>query len=137
MDLMKLGISLLTKQFSGSVSEGQAGSALSGLLGDGQGGLDIAGLVSKFAGGGGLGSMVGSWLGDGANEGVNPGQLMEMFGGDKLSAFAGNLGVDQDSATQGLGNVLPDLVDQSSSGGSLLDSVGGLGGALDMAKKLF
>lgn len=32
MDLMKLGISLLTKQFPGSVSEGQAGNALSGLL---------------------------------------------------------------------------------------------------------
>ena len=60
-----------------------------------------------------------------------------MFGGDKLSAFAGKLGVDQDNATEGLSSVLPNLVDQSSSGGSLLDSVGGLGGAMDFAKKLF
>ncbi|MEZ5523592.1 MAG: YidB family protein [Pseudomonadales bacterium] len=137
MDIMKLGISLLTKYFSGSVSEGQAGKALSGLLGDGQGGLDIAGLVSKFSGAGGLGSIVGSWLGDGANEGINPAQLMEVFGQDKLSAFAGNLGVDENSAIQGLSRVLPDLIDQSSSGGNLLDSVGGLSGAMDQAKKLF
>ena len=137
MDLMKLGISLLTQQFSGSVSEGQASNALAGLLGDGQGGLDIAGLVSKFAGGAGLGSIASSWLGDGANQDINPTQLMQVFGGDKLSAFASNLGVDQARATQGLANVLPSLVDQASSGGNLLGSVGGISSAMGFAKKLF
>jgi hypothetical protein len=29
------------------------------------------------------------------------------------------------------------MVDKASSGGSLLDAVGGLGGAMDMAKKFF
>jgi uncharacterized protein YidB (DUF937 family) len=60
-----------------------------------------------------------------------------MFGGDKLSSFAGILGIDQDAATKALGAVLPKLIDMSSSGGSLLDSAGGLGGAIDMAKKFF
>ena len=62
---------------------------------------------------------------------------MEMFGGDKLANFANQLGLDQDSANNGLSEMLPNLVDKSSSGGNLLESVGGLGGALDMAKKLF
>lgn len=137
MDLMKIGMSLLSQHFSGSVSEEQAGNALSGLLGDGSGGLDIAGLVTKFSANGGLSSVVSSWLGDGANDSVGVGQLLEMFGGDKVSEFASNLGVDQDNALEGLSSVLPNLVDQSSSGGNLLDSVGGLSGVFDAAKKLF
>lgn len=137
MDLMKIGISLLTKQFSGSVSDDQAGSALSELMGDGAGNLDISSLISQLSSGDGLGNLVSSWLGDGDNEGINPGQLLEVFGGDKIAAFASSLGVDSDTATTGLSNMLPDLIDQGSSGGNLLDSVGGIGGALDMAKKFF
>jgi uncharacterized protein YidB (DUF937 family) len=133
MDLMKLGVSLLSKQFSGSVSEGQASNALSGLLGDSQGGLDIAGLVGKFAGNSELAAIVSSWLGDGENKSINLAQLKEVFGGDKLSEFAGNLGLDQESAAQGLTSILPKLVDQSSSGGLL----GGAASAMDFAKKLF
>jgi len=136
MDLMKLGVSLLSKQFSGSVSEGQASNALSGLLGDNQGGLDIAGLVGKFAGNSELAAIVSSWLGDGENKSINLAQLKEVFGGDKLSEFAGNLGLDQERAADGLSNVLPKLVDQSSSGG-VLDMLGGASGAMDFAKKLF
>ena len=33
--------------------------------------------------------------------------------------------------------MLPQLIDKSSSGGDLLDAVGGVGGALNMAKGLF
>ncbi|MFT6928227.1 MAG: hypothetical protein ACJAZP_003877, partial [Psychromonas sp.] len=62
--------------------------------------------------------------------------LKEVFGGDKLSEFAGNLGLDQESAAQGLSSILPKLVDQSSSGG-VLDMLGGAAGAMDFAKKLF
>lgn len=137
MDIMKLATDLLTQQFGGAVSEDGAKNALSGLLGDGSGGIDIAGLASKFASSGGLKDIVGSWLGDGANSSINPAQLMEMFGGDKLSSFASNLGVDQEQATSGLSEVLPNLMDKASSGGNILESVGGLSGALDFAKKLF
>lgn len=137
MDIMKLGISLLTQKFAGSVSESQAGNALTALLGGSGGGLDIAGLVSQFANSGSLGGIVNSWLGDGSNQAINPSQLVEMFGSDKLAGFASGLGLDQDSANQGLSEILPDLIDQSGSGGSLLDSVGGLEGAMDFAKKLF
>jgi len=137
MDFMKMGVSLLTEHFGGDVSDEQADSALSGLIGDGDGGIDIAGLIEKFTSGGGLGDMVGSWLGDGENEGVDPTQLLEMFGGDKIAEFASNLGVDQESATQGLSDILPQLLDQGSAGGDLLESVGGLDSVFDFVKKLF
>jgi uncharacterized protein YidB (DUF937 family) len=133
VDLMKLGVSLISQQFSGSVSEDQASNALSGLLGDNQGGLDIAGLIGKLAGNSELATIVSSWLGDGENKSINPAQLQEIFGGDKLSEFARNLGLDKEIAAQGLSSILPKLVDQSSSGGML----GGASGALDFAKKLF
>jgi uncharacterized protein YidB (DUF937 family) len=137
MDLLQIGSQLLAKQLGGDVSEEKAGNALSGLLGDGSGGLDIAGLVGKFASSAALGNIVGSWLGDGGNKSIDPSQLLEMFGGDKLSAFAASLGLNQETATNGLSEVLPSLIDKSSSGGDLLESVGGLGGALNMAKKFF
>ena len=138
MDLMKLGSQLLSQQMGGNVSEDSAANALSSLLGDGKGGIDIGSLVQKFSGGDNpLGGIVSSWLGDGNNEGMGASQLSDMFGEGKLAEFAGKLGIDQEQAKEGLSNALPNLVDQASSGGNLLDSVGGLSGALDMAKKLF
>lgn len=137
MDIAKLATQLITEQFQGKVSEQNASSAISGLLGGDGGGLDIGSLVSKMASGGGLGDLVGSWLGDGENKGINASQLLEMFGGDKISQFSNALGVNQEEATTGLSEVLPKLVDKSSSGGNLLEGIGGIGGALNMAKKFF
>ena len=137
MDLMKIATQLLTEQFKGKVSADKAGSALSTLMGDGDGGINIADIVSKMSGSGNLAGMVGSWLGDGGNDSMQPSQLVEVFGGDKISSFAKTIGVDQESATSGLAGMLPKLIDKSSSGGDLLSSVGGLGGAMNMAKKLF
>jgi uncharacterized protein YidB (DUF937 family) len=60
-----------------------------------------------------------------------------LFGGDKISAFASQLGISDEQAADSLADAVPQIVDQGSSGGNLLDAVGGLSGALDMAKKLF
>jgi hypothetical protein len=40
-------------------------------------------------------------------------------------------------AAGGLSDALPQMVDKASSDGSLLDSIGGVSGALGMASKLF
>ena len=137
MDILKLGSELLARHLGGQIDTSTAQNALAGLLGGADGQLDIAGLVSQFAGSGSIGDIMGSWLGDGGNQAINPAQLLEMFGDNKLADFAGKLGVDQAAATDGLASVLPEMIDKGSSGGNLLDSVGGLGGALGMAKKLF
>lgn len=97
--------------------------------------IDIAQLVSKISSGGAM-SAVSSWLGDGANEPADGLNVAEIFGQNKISAFASSLDIDSDSATKGLTDMLPDLISNETEGGgsSLLDSVGGLGG---IAKKFF
>jgi len=110
--------------------------ALGQLLSDGDGSLNFSSLVSNMN----LGSLMGiaaSWLGDGENESISTNQLSELLDSDKLSTFANQLGLDEDSALSGLTEAIPAVVDKSSSGGNLLDSIGGLDGALSMAKSIF
>ena len=139
MDLMQIGAQLLQSKLGGNAQMGDITSALSGLLGGDN--FDIGSLISKLQGSGGLASMASSWLGDGANEAMSGSQVMELFGKDKVSEFASKLNVDEDTATNGLADMLPQLIDKASSGGSMLESamgsVGGVGGLMGMAGKLF
>ncbi len=144
MDLMKIGTQLILSKLGGNASEGGVAEALSSLLGGGKsdGGLDLGSLVSGMLGNsnsestsGGLTDILSSWLGDGDNDAVSGNQIKEMLGGDKISEFASKLGVDDDTAADSLAEAVPQMVDKGSSGGSLLDSVGGISGAINLAKK--
>ncbi len=135
MDLMELGTSLIKSKLGGNTN-GDIGGALGNLFGGSGGGFDLGGLVSNMMGGG-LGDTVSSWLGDGDNDPISSDQVKELFGSDKVSAFANELGVDEDTAADTLADAVPQMVDKSSSGGFLLDMVGGMDGVMDMAKKLF
>jgi uncharacterized protein YidB (DUF937 family) len=143
MSLLKTG----AQMFIDSKRSGDAGSgldigsvtaALSGLTGRGGGGegFDLGGLVSMMSSGG-LGDMAKSWLGDGGNDEITPSQITDMFGADKIASFASQMGISNEEAAGGLSDALPHMVDKGSSGGSLLDSLGGVSGAIDMAGKLF
>ena len=134
MDIIALGARLLGGKLG--LSEDQARTALAGLLGGGDGQPDIAGLVSRLGQSGGLSDIVASWLGDGDNQPVSADSLKQALGGN-LSEFASKLGVDENQAAEGLAEALPQMVDKGSSGGQLLDSLGGVQGALGMAKKFF
>jgi len=130
MDLKSMAIKMVMQKMGGG-DEGAIGNALSGLLGGGSDGdLDIGGLVGKFAGGD-TANAAKSWLGDGANEAVSGEQVSNALGQDKVAAFAEQLGIGQEEAGGALSDLLPNLIDQNSSGGDLL---GGLAG---MASKLF
>ncbi len=133
MDLMKLGTQMLLSKMTGG-SSGNAMSALTGLLGSSDGGLDLGSIVSKMQGGD-MANIASSWLGKGSNESIGADQLRSMFGDDKISEFASQLGTDEDSALSGLSEALPNMVDQGSPDGSLLDSLGGIGGLASMASK--
>ena len=141
-DLLKMGASaFMNSQNSGDAGSGldlgSLTSALSGLTGDSEeGGLDIGSILGKMQEGG-LGEMAQSWLGDGDNAAVDSNQITEMFGADKISEFASRLGMSQEEAVGGLSDALPQMVDNASSGGSLLDSIGGISGAINLAGKLF
>ena len=139
MDLMQLATQLFT-QYLGSAGKnldaGGVQSALGQLLGASGGNLDLGGLVSKLDGGG-LASLAMSWLGDGGNDAISADQIIGLFGQSQVDGFASQLGLDSGAAAGGLAGMLPDLIDQNSKGGSLLDMAGGAGGLLGAASKLF
>ena len=129
MDIMDIATKMLGDKFGG----GDA-SALKGVLGKliwGGDSLDLAGLVSGLKDKG-LGNIAASWLGDGENTAISADQAKDVIGGDNIKQAAQALGTDKGSLLDGLKDLLPQMVDKSSSGGSLLDSLGGLGG---IAKK--
>ena len=136
MDIAAIATKLLNDNTGLSLDAATVNSALSGLIGDGQGGIDLAGLAGKMSQNGDLGAVLSSWLGDGANSAISGDSIASLFGQADISKFASQLGVDPATATQGLANALPGVVDQASSGGSLLDSVGGVDGLMGMAKSL-
>ena len=124
MDLKDMATKMFMDNVGGNADAGAAGNALSQLIGDGQD-MDIVGMVSKLSGGD-LAGAARSWLGDGNNDSVSAEQITEGLGADKIAQFASQLGLSQQDAAGGIAQMLPKLVDQSSKGGSLLDSVGGL-----------
>ena len=115
---------------------GAVASALKKLLPVDGDDLNIGALFAQF-GSGGLTSVVGSWLGDGDNDAIAGTNIVDTFGSDKVASFASELGMDSDKATEGLAGMIPELIDKNSSGGSLLDSVGGAAGMASFANKLF
>lgn len=137
MDIMKLGASMLSEKLGVDLDPDKISGALGGLLGNESGDLDLAGIASKMSSSGDLGGIVSSWLGDGANEAISADKLAGLFGSDKIAAFAEQLGTDAGSAADGLAQALPEIMDKSSSGGNLLDMVGGAEGLMGAAKKLF
>lgn len=126
MDLMKMAAQLFAdKVGAGDLDIGTIAGALKNLLPSDGGDLDIASLVSKFSSEGGLASLASSWLGDGNNEALSVSNLMSVLGEDKVSQFAGSLGMDSGTAANGLSEMIPDLINQGSSGGELLKDVAG------------
>ena len=137
MDLMELGAQLLSDKTGTQLDQNSVMSALTGLLGDGQGNVDFGALASKIASSGQLGDILSSWLGDGANSAISAEDILGIFGESNVSDFASKLGTSTGDAAGGLADVLPELMDKASSGGNILDSLGGAEGLLGAAKSLF
>jgi uncharacterized protein YidB (DUF937 family) len=105
--------------------------ALSGLLPTQGGDLDIQALAGQFMSNGGLASLATSWLGDGENASLSATNVMDILGGDAIANFAGKMGIDQARAATGLAGMIPELIDQASSGGTLnTDMIKNIGGSL-------
>lgn len=132
MDLMKLAAEMAISKLGSNTASDSITSIVGTLLSSSNGGLGgiVAAMQEK-----GFGSIIESWLGDGANAEIAPEQLREVVGSDTIAEMAADVGTDEDSVLDTLKDALPQIVDKSSSGGSLLDDVGDLNGALDMAKK--
>lgn len=152
MDLLKVGASLIQNS-SDDATTGLDSSmitdALGSLLGSGAegGGLDLGALLSNIAGSGegaaGLMEIASSWLGQGENAAIEPDQIGELLGSDKVTEFAEKLGISEESARKALADSIPEVVNQASPEGgsdilgSLLAQVGGAEGAIGMLGKMF
>lgn len=137
MDVMKLATQLLASKLGGSGGNSDMiQSVIGGLLGGGsdKGGIDLGSLVGNLKNSG-LGDVAESWLGDGDNAEISGSQLEGLLGSDKIQEAASQLGTDSGSLLDGLKDMIPQVVDKSSSGGNLLDSVGGLSGLAGLASK--
>ena len=150
-DLIKMGATMFIKsKLSGDNGSGlnidSLISAISGLASGGNSnndsssdqssGFDIGSILEKMQSGD-LAGMASSWLGDGDNDDISSSQITDVFGQDKISDFASKLGLSEDEAVGGLRDALPQMVDKASSGGSILDSIGGIEGAIGLASKIF
>lgn len=144
MDLLKVGGQLIqgnSDDATTGLDIGDIAGALGGLLGNSEGGLDLSTLVSGLSENG-LGEIVGSWLGNGENAAISPDQITDLLGSDKISEFASQLGLSEESAKGALADALPQVVDQATSGensivNDMLAQVGGASGAMDMLGKMF
>ncbi|TKB08455.1 YidB family protein [Desulforhopalus sp. IMCC35007] len=63
--------------------------------------------------------------------------MSSVLGSDRIAEFASKLGLSTEEAAGGLSEALPQIMDKGSSGGSLLDSLGGVEGVMGLAGKLF
>ena len=133
---MKIGAQLLASKLGSNVNSDVIQSAIGGLLGgnNNDGGLDLSSLVGNLQNGD-LSNIAESWLGDGDNEEISEEQVEGLFGSEKIQEMASQLGANQGDVLSGLKEALPQMVDKSSSGGSLLDSVGGVSGLAGLASK--
>lgn len=137
MDILQYGAQLLRDQFGDSIDLESIGGALQGLLGNGAGDIDLVGLAGKLSSSGELGNILATWLGDGANAPISSDSLKDILGGDRIAEFAGQLGVDTDTAATGLAEAIPQMLDKASSGGNLLEAAGGIGGLMGSARSFF
>jgi len=142
-DLLKQGAELIQSN-SDDATTGIDTDAISNALGNifgGENGLDLSSIISKVTDGD-LGETISSWLGSGENMPISMDSITDLLGSDKISEFASQLGLSEDSAKGALSDAIPDLVDKATSGedsliGSMLEKVGGVDGAMDMLGKMF
>ena len=143
-ELLKVGASLIqgnSDDATTGLNVDDIAKALDGLVGNGQGGVNLVTFVSGL-GANGLGAIVGSWLGQGENKSISTEDITTLLGSDKVSEFASNLGLSEESAQNALAEVIPQVVDKATSGeGGIMDEmlaqVGGPQGAMEMLGKMF
>ena len=136
MNFKSLATQILMNRIDGANNSNHAASALDRLAG-GNKAFDLGDLVTRLRHSGtDLAGKTRSWLGDGPNESISASQLEQALGPGKIAAFATALGIDRETAAQGLTKILPELIDKSSQGGQLLHEIGSKRGLAGFASRL-
>ncbi|MBT3144611.1 YidB family protein [Neptunomonas phycophila] len=139
MDLVKMATQLFLNKLgtsAGGLDPDMVSNALSSLLGGGNGDLNLSDLISKVSGSG-LGALAQSWLGDGQNDSFSISDVLSVLGESNVAEFSNQIGVPEQETAGALSDMIPELIDQNSSAGGLLESVGGVGGLAGLASSFF
>ena len=84
----------------------------------GQQGGGLGDLINMFQQAG-LGNVVNSWVGRGANQPVNPHQLQDVFGRERVDQWSQQTGIPQNDLLNQLSQYLPHAVDRMTPEGQL------------------
>jgi uncharacterized protein YidB (DUF937 family) len=93
----------------------------------GGGGSALDGLIRQFEQAG-LGNQMNSWIGTGQNMPLSPDQLTNVLGRGRVEEMAASSGLDVDQVSNGLSDLLPQLIDRVTPQGRVPDE--GLDSAL-------
>lgn len=95
----------------------------------------LQGLVESFKKKG-LGDIAASWVSTGQNLPVSPDQIQQVLGKGQIQQIAQKLGIDPAQVSQGLSQLLPQVVDKLTPKGNIpVESL--LGEGLNALKKIF
>lgn len=92
-----------------SKNQSEIVSVIMNLIGGQSGGLN--GFLNQFSSKG-LGDVASSWVGAGKNLPVSPDQIRNVLGDDTISSITSKLGLDKNTVTKQLSNMLPRVVDK-------------------------
>jgi uncharacterized protein YidB (DUF937 family) len=101
-------------------SGGGIGDILGGMLCGGSAGGALGGLLEQFQRAG-YADQANSWVGTGQNLPISPDVIGQVFGGGALSRIARQAGISEAEASQGLSQILPEVVDRLTPNGSVPD----------------
>jgi uncharacterized protein YidB (DUF937 family) len=69
----------------------------------------VNGLIQQFEQQG-LGQLASGWMGGGTNTPINPEQIIQVIGQDKITAMASKVGLSEQQVTDGISKLLPLMV---------------------------
>jgi uncharacterized protein YidB (DUF937 family) len=100
---------------------GGIGDVLGQILAGGSGGAGgLGGLLEQLQRAG-FGEQAGSWVSSGQNLPISPEVIGQIFGADGLAAIARQAGVSERDASEGLSQLLPEVVDRVTPSGEVPD----------------
>ena len=94
----------------------------------------VGGLVQQFEQKG-LGGLISGWISNGPNPPIGGEQVLDVLGRDRILALAAKAGLSEQQVTAGISQILPQVVDHLTPGGTVPPHApGALDGALGMLK---
>ncbi len=127
MALMPVVLAMLANRGRGSepsagLGRSDAGGGLGDLLGQVLGGAAAGGGLGALLEGvrrAGFGEQAGSWVSAGQNMPLPPGALEQIFGQGGLAEIARRAGLTPEEASQGLAQLMPEVVDRVTPNGAV------------------